>query len=110
MPRCQYCGKKVREDAIFCPKCGQILVDERTDWQRFRMQAELVEAKDRKNMYMVLATVLVALGIVGGIFLFVSASVLGFFGIALVFFGVGCTAAAERHAHVAANLERQLSQ
>jgi len=110
MPRCQFCGKKVKEDAVFCPKCGEILVEERTEWQEFRIQAEAVEAKDRANMYLILATVLVTLGIIGGSLLFVSSSVLGFFGIALVFFGVGCTAAAERHGHVARNLERQLSR
>jgi predicted nucleic acid-binding Zn ribbon protein len=110
MPRCQFCGKKVKEDAVFCPKCGEILVEEPTEWQEFRIQAEAVEAKDRANMYLILATVLVTLGIIGGSLFFVSSSALGFFGIALVFLGVGCTAAAERHGHVARNLDRQLSQ
>jgi uncharacterized membrane protein YvbJ len=109
MPRCQFCGKKVKEDAVFCPKCGEILVDERTEWQEFRLRAEAVEAKDRANMYVILATVLVTMGMIGGSLLFVSSSVLGFFGIALLCLGVGCTAAAERHGHRARNLERQLN-
>jgi predicted nucleic acid-binding Zn ribbon protein len=109
MPRCQFCGKKVKENAIFCPKCGEILVDERTEWQEFRIQAEAVEAKDRANMYLILAAVLASVGLIGGSLLFVSSSVLGFFGLGLVLLGVGCTAAAERHGQVARNLKRQLS-
>jgi predicted nucleic acid-binding Zn ribbon protein len=109
MPRCQFCGKKVKDDAVFCPKCGEILVEERTESQEFRLQTKAVEAKDRANMYIILATVLVTVGIIGGALLFVSSTLLGFFGIAFVCFGVGCTAAAERHGHIAKNLERQLS-
>lgn len=110
MPVCQYCGKQVSEDAVFCPKCGEILVEEATEWQEVRIRAEAVEAKDRANMYAILAAVLVTVGIIGGSLLFISSTVLGFFGIAFVCFGVGCTAAAERHGHIARNLERQLSR
>jgi predicted nucleic acid-binding Zn ribbon protein len=110
MPRCQFCGKRVKENAVFCPKCGEILVEERTEWQEFRIQTEAVEAKDRANMYLILATVLATLGIIGGSLLFVSSSVLGFFGVALILLGVGCTVAAERNGQVARNLERELNR
>lgn len=110
MPQCQYCGEKISEDAVFCPKCGEILVGEDTEWQEFQIQEEVDAAKDRANMYVILATVLVTLGIIGGSLLFVSSSLLGVFGIVFVCLGVGCTAAAERYGHKARNLKKQLSR
>jgi len=110
MPCCQYCGEKIDEDAGFCPKCGEILVGEDTEWQEFQLQGEVDEAKDRANMYIILAIILVTVGMVGGSILFISPSLFGIFGIVLVCLGIGCTAAADRYEHKARNLKKQLSQ
>ena len=110
MPRCQYCGEKIDEDAVFCPKCGEILVGEDTEWQEFQLQGEVDEAKDRANMYIILAIILVTVGMVGGSVLLISPSLFGLFGIVLVCLGIGCTAAADRYEHKARNLKKQLSQ
>jgi RNA polymerase subunit RPABC4/transcription elongation factor Spt4 len=107
---CQYCKKKIDEDLVFCPKCGEVLVGEDTEWQEFQIQEEVDEAKDRANMYIILAIVLVMVGMMGGSILFVSSSMLGLFGIVLVCLGIGCTAAADRYERKARNLKKQLSQ
>jgi uncharacterized membrane protein YvbJ len=107
---CQHCGEKIDEDAVFCPKCGEILVGEDTEWQEFQIQGEVDEAKDRANMYIILATVLVTVGMMGGSLLFVSSSLLGLFGIVFVCLGIGCTASADRYEHKTRNLKKQLSR
>jgi hypothetical protein len=108
MPRCQYCGGKVDKDAVFCPKCGEILVGGDTEWQEFQIQKKVDEAKDRANMYIISAIVLVTLGMMGGGLLFVSSSLLGLFGIVFVCLGIGCTASADRYEHKARNLRKRL--
>jgi uncharacterized membrane protein YvbJ len=110
MTHCQYCGEKINEDTVFCPKCGEILVGEDTEWQEFQTQEKVDEAKDRANMYIILATVLVTVGMIGGSLLFVSSSLLGFFGIAFVCLGIGFTASADRYEHKARSLKKQLSR
>jgi uncharacterized membrane protein YvbJ len=107
---CQYCKKKIDEDLVFCPKCGEVLVGEDTEWQEFQLQEEVDGAKDRANMYIILAIVLVTVGMIGGSILFISSSIFGFFGIVLVCLGVGCTAAADRYEHKARSLKGQLSR
>jgi predicted nucleic acid-binding Zn ribbon protein len=107
---CQYCGEKIDDDAVFCPKCGEILVGEDTKWQEFQIREEVDEAKDRANMYVILAIVLATVGMMGGSVLFVSSSLLGLFGIVFVCLGIGCTAAADRYEHKARNLKKQLSR
>ena len=110
MTHCQYCGEKINEDAVFCPKCGEILVGEDTEWREFQIQGEVDEAKDRANMYIILATVLVTVGMMGGSLLFVSSSLLGLFGIAFVCLGIGCTASADRYERKARSLKKRLSR
>jgi len=110
MPYCQRCGKETDEDLVFCPKCGEILVEENAELQEFRAQGKVEEAKDRANMYFILAIVLVTVGMIGGGLLFISSSMLGFFGIALICLGIGCTAAAYRHEHKAGSLQKQLNR
>jgi len=110
MPRCQYCGGKVDKDAVFCPKCGEILVGEDTEWQEFQIQEKVGEAKDRANMYIISAIVLVTVGMMGGSLLFVSSSLLGLFGIVFVCLGIGCTASADRYEHKARNLKKRLGR
>jgi len=108
MPYCQYCGEKVDENAVFCPKCGEVLVEEDTEWQEFQIQGEVDEIKDRANMYVILATILVTVGIIGSSLLFVSSSLLGIFGIVFVCLGIGCTASAYRHEYKARNWKKRL--
>jgi len=110
MPYCQYCGEKIDENAVFCPKCGEVLVEEDTEWQEFWIQEKVYEAKDRANMYVILAAVLVTVGIMGSSLLFGSSSLLGIFGIVFVCLGIGCTAAADRYGHKARKLKKQLSR
>lgn len=110
MPCCQYCGGKIDENAVFCPKCGEVLVAEDTEWQEFWIQEKVYEAKDRANMYVILAAVLVTVGIMGSSLLFGSSSLLGIFGIVFVCLGIGCTAAADRYGHKARKLKKQLSR
>ena len=110
MPCCQYCGEKIDEDVVFCPKCGEILIGEDTEWQEFQIREEVDEAKDRANMYIILAIVLVTVGMMGGSLLFVSSSLLGLFVIVFVCLGVGCTASADRYEHKARSLKKQLSR
>jgi len=110
MSCCQYCGEKITEDTVFCPKCGEVLVGEDTEWQEFQLQGGVDEAKERANMYIILAIILVTVGMVGGSVLLISPSMLGLFGIVLVCLGIGCTAAADRYENKASNLKKQLSQ
>jgi len=110
MPFCPYCGEKIDEDAAACPKCGEILFDEDTEWQRLQIQEKVDKAKHRTNMYIIAATVLVTVGIVAGCVLCASISAVGFFGVALVCLGVGCNASADRHEHKARVLKRRLKQ
>jgi hypothetical protein len=107
---CQHCKKTIDEDLVFCPRCGEVLVEEDIEWQNFELQREVKEAKDRANMYIILAVVLVTLGMMGSSVLFVSSSALGLFGIVLVCLGIGCAAAAERYARRAGGLKNQLSR
>jgi RNA polymerase subunit RPABC4/transcription elongation factor Spt4 len=107
---CQHCKKTVDEDLVFCPGCGEVLVEEDTKWQGFELQGQVEEAKDRANMYIILAVVMVTLGMVGSSILFVSSSLLGLFGIVFVCLGIGCTAAAYRYEHKARSLKSQLSR
>jgi RNA polymerase subunit RPABC4/transcription elongation factor Spt4 len=108
MPRCQYCGGKIDEGAVFCPKCGESLVSEDTGWADFQIQEKLDEAKHRANMYTISAIVLVTVGMMGGSILFVSSSLLGLFGIVFVCLGIGCTASADRYEYKARNLKKRL--
>ena len=108
MPYCKYCGEKIDEDAVVCPKCGASLVGEDTGWQEFQVQEEVDEAKHKANMYTISAIILVTLGIVGGWIICVSSSTVGLFGIVLVCLGIGCTAAAYRHEHKARNWKKRL--
>ncbi|MEA1872207.1 MAG: hypothetical protein U9M91_02280 [Chloroflexota bacterium] len=110
MPYCQYCGGKVDEDAVVCPKCGEILVGEDTGWQEFQIQEKIDEVKHRANMYIISAIVLATVGIVAGWVLCVSSSAVGLFGIVLVCLGVGCSASADRHEHKAKVLKRRLGR
>jgi len=110
MVYCQRCGKEINEDLVFCPECGEILVEENAELQEFRAQGKVEEAKDRANMYIILAIVLATVGMVGGGLLLISSSLLGFFGIALVCLGIGCTAAGYRHEHKAGSLQKQLNR
>lgn len=107
---CQHCKKRIYEDLVFCPKCGEVLVDEDMRWQHFEVQGDVEQAKHRANMWIISAIVLVTLGMVGSGVLFVSSSLLGLFGIVLVCLGVGCTAAADRYKHRVRSLKNQLSR
>lgn len=107
---CQQCQKTIDEDLVFCPECGDVLVEEGTEWQDLELQGEVGGAKDRANMYIILAVVLVTLGMMGSGILFVSSSLLGLFGIVFVCLGIGCTAAADRYEHKARSLKNQLSR
>ena len=110
MPYCQHCGETINEDVVFCPKCGEVLVREDTEWQGFQLQEEVDEAKDRANMYIILAIILVTVGMMGGSLLFISSSLFVLFGIVFVCLGIGCTAAADRYEHKARSLKKQLSR
>jgi len=110
MPRCQYCGGKIDDDAVVCPACGEILVEEDTEWEELQIQEKVDEAKHRANMYVISATVLVTVGIVAGSIFCISSSVVVFFGVVLVCLGIGCTASANRHEHKARNLEKRLGR
>ena len=108
---CQRCRKVTTdEDLVFCPKCGEVLVEQDTKWQDFELQQEVELAKHRANMYVISAIVLVTLGIVGSSVLFASSSLLGVFGIALVCLGVGCAAAADRYEYKIRRVKNQLRQ
>lgn len=105
---CQHCKKRIDEDLVFCPKCREVLVEEDVEWQDFALQREVEEARDRANMYVISAIVLVTMGMVGSGVLFASSSLLGLFGIVLVCLGIGCTAAADRCVHRGRILKSQL--
>jgi uncharacterized membrane protein YvbJ len=105
---CERCKKVTDEDLVFCPKCGEVLIDERTKRQGFVLQQEVGEAKHRANMFVILGIVLVTLGVVGSSILFASSSLLGVFGIVFVFLGVGCIAVADRHRHKIKSLRNHL--
>ena len=107
---CKHCKKVTDEDLVFCPKCGEVLIDEHTQWQDFELQQEVELAKHRANMYVILAIVLVTLGIVGSGVLFASSSLLGVFGIVLVCLGIGCVAAADRYEYKIRRVKNQLRQ
>lgn len=108
MPCCQYCGEEINEDAMVCPKCGEIVIGEDAVWQEFEIEEKVDEAKHRANMYIISAIVLATMGIVAGWVLCASSSMIGLFGIALVCLGVGCNASADRHEHRAKVLKRRL--
>ena len=107
MPYCQYCGEKIDEDAVVCPKCGESLVGEDTGREEFQIQEKVDVAKHRANMYIISAIVLATLGMMGGSILFASSSLLGLFGIVLVCLGIGCTALADRYEHKARKLKKR---
>ncbi len=108
MPYCRYCEEKVDKDAVSCPKCGESLVGRSTKLRKSQIQERIEEAKHRANMYIILATVLVTMGLLGGSILFVSSSLLGLFGVVLVCLGIGCTAEAARYECKAQSLGKQL--
>ncbi len=108
MPFCPYCEEKVDEDVAVCPKCGEILFEEDTEWQQLQVREKVDKAKHRANMYIIAATVLATVGIVAGCVLCASSSAVGFFGVALVCLGVGFNASADRHEHKARVLKRRL--
>jgi hypothetical protein len=110
MPYCQYCGEKVDEDVVFCPKCGESLVEEATGLQEFQIQKKVDEAKHRANMYTISTIILVTVGIIGAGILFASSSLLGLFGIVLVCLGIGCSALAYRYEHKARELRKRPRQ
>ncbi|HEU65078.1 MAG TPA: zinc ribbon domain-containing protein [Chloroflexi bacterium] len=110
MPYCQHCGGKTGDDAIFCPKCGEILVGEDIGWNEFQIQEEIDGAKHRANMYTISAIVLATLGLVGGGILCALLSLLGLFGIPFVCLGGGCATWAARYERKARNLQKQLSR
>ncbi len=107
---CQYCKKRIDEDLVFCPECGEVLVEEGAKSQDFELEGEVEDAKDRANMYIILAVVLVTVGMIGASVLLVSSSLLGIFGIVFVCLGIGCTAAGYRYEHKARSLKNQLSR
>jgi RNA polymerase subunit RPABC4/transcription elongation factor Spt4 len=108
---CQRCKKVTTDvDLVFCPKCGEVLVEQDTKWQDFELQQEVELAKHRANMYVILAIVLVTLGVVGSSVLFASSSLLGVFGIVLVCLGIGCIAAVDRYEYKLRILKNRLSQ
>jgi hypothetical protein len=109
MPYCEYCGEKIDRDAVFCPKCGESIVGEDTGWQESQVQEKINEVKDRANIYIILAIVLVTVGMMGGSLLFVLSSPLGLFGIVFVCLGIGCTASADRCEYKARTLKKRLS-
>ena len=108
MSYCQYCGEKIDEDAVFCPKCGESLVGDDTESQEFQIQEKVDGAKHRANMHIISAIVLVTMGMIGGSILVVSSSLLGLFGIVLVCLGIGCTASADRYERKARKLKKRL--
>jgi uncharacterized membrane protein YvbJ len=110
MPFCPYCGEKLDEDVVACPKCGEISFEEDTEWQQLQIQEKAGKAKHRANMYIIAATVLVTIGIVAGCVLCASSGAIGFFGVAFVCFAIGCNASADRHEHKARVLKRRLRQ
>jgi len=110
MTYCQYCGEKIAEDAVVCPKCGESLVGEDTGLQEFQIQEQVDEAKHRANMYTISAIVLVTMGMMGGSILFASSSLLGLFGILLLCLGIGCTVSADRYEHKARKLKKRLKR
>jgi len=109
MPYCKYCGGELGKDAVFCPKCGESVVVKGTRRRKSQIQEKVDEAKDRANIYIILATVLVTVGIMGGSILFASSSLLGLFGIVFVCLGIGCTASADRYEIRAKSLKKRLS-
>jgi uncharacterized membrane protein YvbJ len=109
MPYCQYCGEKIDEDVVFCPKCGESLAREDLGEQEFQIQEKVDEAKHRANMYTILAIVLVTVGIMGGSLLFALSSPAGLFGMAFVCLGIGSTGWSARYEHRARLLRKQLS-
>jgi predicted nucleic acid-binding Zn ribbon protein len=110
MSHCPYCGAEIDEGTVLCPNCGARLAEEDAGWRELPIHGEIDRAKDRANMYIILAIVLVTVGMMGVGVLFVSSSLLGLFGIALVCLGIACTVAADRHERKAANLKGQLSR
>jgi hypothetical protein len=109
MPNCRYCGGEIDKDAVFCPKCGESVVVKGTRLRKTQIQEKVDEAKDRANIYIILATVLVTVGIMWGSILFASSSLLGLFGIVFVCLGIGCTASADRYEISAMSLKKRLS-
>jgi len=108
MSYCQYCGEKIDKDTVFCPKCGGI-VGKGTRWRKSQILEKIDEAKDRENIYVILAIILVTLGMMGGSLLFVLSSPLGLFGIVFVCLGIGSTAWADRYERKARSLKEQLN-
>ena len=105
---CHRCKKVTTDvDLVFCPKCGEVLLEEGAKWQDFELQREIAEAKHRANMYIIMGIVLVTLGVVGSSVLFASSSLLGVFGVVFVFLGIGCIAVADRCGHKIRTLKNQ---
>lgn len=108
MAYCQYCGRKVDEDAVFCSACGESLVGEDTGWQEFQIHREIDVAKHSANIRTISAIVLVTMGMVAGGILCVSSDTTGLFGVAFVCLGIGFIASAGRYELKAKNLKKQL--
>jgi hypothetical protein len=110
MPYCRRCGEKVDEDAASCPRCGERFPGKETQWRNFHTQDEIERAQYKANMCIILATILVTIGFVGGGVLCDASSPYGLFGIVLVCLGVACTSAAGRWKHKASTFKRELNQ
>jgi len=108
MTHCPYCGQRLYEDAIICSACGASLIGEDTGWQALQIQEKIDEAKQRANIRIISAIVLVTIGMVAGGVLCVSSNAIGFFGVAFVCLGIGCMASAGRHELKARRLQKQL--
>ncbi|MCK4843625.1 MAG: zinc-ribbon domain-containing protein [Dehalococcoidia bacterium] len=108
MAYCQYCGRKVDEDVVFCSECGRGLVGGDKVWQELLIQEKIDEAKHRANMRTISAIILVTVGMVAGGVLCVSSDAIGFFGVVFVCLGIGCIASAGRYELKARKLKKQL--
>ncbi len=77
-------------------------------WRESRIREKIDKAKHKANIYIISATVLVTLGLLGGWIVCMAYSSVGLFGGILVCLGIGCTASAERHELEARSLEKLL--
>jgi len=108
MAYCQYCGRKVDEDIVFCSECDRSLAGGDTGWQELQIQEKIDEAKHRANIRTISAIVLVTIGIVAGSVLCISSDAIGLFGVAFVCLGIGCIASAGRYELKVWKLKKQL--
>ena len=104
MPYCQHCGKKIDEDDVFCPECGESLVGTDREWQEFKLRDTIDRVKRKADAYVALAAVSATLGVVVGGALCIASNPFGLFGIAFVCFAVGFATSARRQDNKAENL------